>query len=90
MLVNRKKILITSEKQETFFLRESEEAAVLGKCPRCEEEVEFYTFNSAITVSGLGGKNLINLLVGRKIHYIETTNRQLLICGDSLKKRMTI
>jgi hypothetical protein len=90
MLQNTKKILITSEKQELFFLRESEESAVSGMCPRCEHDVEFFTFNSAVTVSGLGGKTLINLLVSRKIHYIETLNRQLLICGESLKKRIGV
>jgi hypothetical protein len=90
MLANTKKILITSEKQEIFFLSESKESAISGMCQMCEQEVEFFTFNSAVTFSGLGGKNLINLLVSRKIHYIETLNRQLLICGESLRKRMSV
>jgi hypothetical protein len=88
MLRNTKKILITSEKEEVFYILNSQKGNMRGVCLKCEHEVNLMTFNSAVTFSNLSGTTLLNLLVRGKVHYMETLNRHLLICGKSLEMRM--
>ncbi len=85
MTAKAKKFRITTFSHEIFIVRVNRHTTIRGFCPKCETEVEMLTFDAAVSVSGIGGREVIRQLAAEKIHSIETANGHLLICRNSLK-----
>jgi hypothetical protein len=86
ILVNAKKILITTESHEVFILRADKEDHAYGRCPDCGIEVEILTLDRAVSLSGIRTGDLVRLTEEAKVHSIETATGHLLICKESLKR----
>ncbi len=85
MTTKAKKLLITTVSHEIFIVRMDRQTSVCGYCAECEAEVEMLTFDAAINLSGIGGRELIRQLAADEVHAIETANGHLLVCQNSLK-----
>jgi len=79
-----KKFRITTEKHEVFIVRQNGQRTVQGFCPSCSAGVEMLDFDSAISFSGISGRELIRRFELGEVHSIETANGHLLICKQSL------
>ena len=85
MLTKNKRILITSEIHERISFRASRLRWRKMLCPSCATETEMLHLDSAVTLSGIPTRRLIQLAEQGKIHLIETTSGHLLFCRHSLK-----
>lgn len=79
-----KRLLITTEKHETFIVRLGTQPTVRGFCPTCDMEVDLLTLDSAVNVSAIGGREVVGRIASEEIHAIETANGHLLVCRSSL------
>lgn len=79
-----KKILITTESHEIFILRAGSKASLRGFCSGCGREEELLTLDQAVSISGIGAKELFWLAESGRIHAIETDTKHLLICIASI------
>jgi hypothetical protein len=85
MSSKEKKFRITTEKHEIFIIRQNgQKRTTHGFCPSCGAEGEMLDFDSAISFSGISGRELIRRFEADEIHSIETANGHLLICKRSL------
>lgn len=87
MHAKAKKIVITTERYEVITGRGIEHA-VLRFCPECNEHVEMMKFDTAIILSGIGGRKLIHLSASGEVHSVESATGHLLICKRSLLRRI--
>lgn len=85
MATKAKKLLITTVCHEIFIVRVNSHTTIHGFCPNCESEVEMLIFDAAVSLSGIGGREVIRQLARGEIHSIETANGHLLVCQNSLK-----
>jgi hypothetical protein len=80
-----KKFRITTESHEIFIVRQNgPKKTTQAFCPTCAAEVEMLDFDSAISSSGISGRELIRRFELGEVHSIETANGHLLICKRSL------
>jgi hypothetical protein len=84
MQTKAKQILITTESREVLVIRRESEPADEHFCPECGEQVEMVNFDTAITLYGIGGRELFYRSDGGGIHSIEAATGHLLICKRSL------
>ncbi len=84
MTAKAKKFRITTFSHEIFIVRVNRHTTIRGFCPKCETEVEILTFDTAVSVSGIGGREVIRQIAADEIHAIETANGHLLVCKQSL------
>jgi hypothetical protein len=82
-----KKILITTESHEMFIIRRSDEVSVRGFCSECGGEVELLTFDSAVSRTGFGGRDLMHRSQAGEIHTVDSASGHLLICARSLEDK---
>jgi len=82
-----RKILITTESREIFILRAGAKESFRGFCPGCGREVGLLTLDQAVSVSGIGAREIFRLAEADSIHSIETDSKHLLICLDSIAHR---
>jgi hypothetical protein len=86
MTSKRKKYRITTETHEVFIVRQDGQRKTTREfCPACKAEGEMFDFDSAISFSGISGRELIRRLELGEVHSIETANGHLLICKRSLR-----
>lgn len=78
-----KKLLITTETREVWIVRENN-SAFHGYCGKCEADVEMVTLDTAVSVSRISGRRVIQHLVADGIHTLETANGYLRVCRNSL------
>ena len=86
MTAKAKQILITTESHEVFIIRQSGEHTVPGFCPECNEQVEMMNFDTAISLTGIGGRELMHRSDDGEVHSIEAATGHLLICKRSLAR----
>jgi hypothetical protein len=79
-----KKFRITTETHEILIVRQNGQKTIQGFCPTCAAEGEMLDFDSAISFSGISGRELIRRFELGEVHSIETANGHLLICKRSL------
>ena len=82
---NAKKVLITSATSEIFIMRRGGQRTVRGFCEICEAETEMLDLHSAVTVFGLGTRELIRQIETGAVHSGETASGHLLVCTESLQ-----
>ncbi len=82
---NAKKILITSATSEFFIIRRGGQKAFRGFCPNCAAEAEMLDLHSAVTLFGLGTRELIRQIEKGAVHSSETASGHLLVCTESLQ-----
>jgi hypothetical protein len=78
-----KKLLITTETHEVLIVR-GITSAFRGFCGKCEAEVDTVTLDTAVSVSGISGREVIRHLAADGIHTLETANGYLRVCRNSL------
>lgn len=88
MTAKAKQILITTESHEVLIIRQSGEHTVRAFCPECNEQVEMMNFDTAITCSGIGGRDLLNRSEYGDVHSVQTETGHLLICKRSLAREI--
>ena len=84
--MNGKQILITTESLERLVIRRDPERWIEAFCLECCEQVEMVNFDTAISLSGIGGRQLMMRLETGEVHSIETENGHLLICKRSIER----
>jgi hypothetical protein len=84
MTEKAKKLLITTVSHEVFIVRVNRHTNILGFCSACNAEVEMLTFDTAVSVSGIGGDEIARQVVADEIHSIKTASGHLLVCKRSL------
>ena len=82
---NAKKILITSATSEIFIIRRGRQKTFRGFCTNCAAETEMLDLHSAVTVFGLGTRELICQIETGAVHSSETASGHLLVCTESLQ-----
>lgn len=80
-----KKISITTVSREILIVRSSEGQNRKKFCADCATETEMVDINSAVTIFGVGTRELMRLAEIGLMHSIETESGHLLICVNSLK-----
>jgi hypothetical protein len=85
LMVNAKKILITTESHEVFVLRNTSEAPLRSYCSACCEETVFLTIDDAVCTSRISTVNLMSMYRLGRIHTAEAASGHLLVCRESLK-----
>jgi hypothetical protein len=80
-----KKISITTVSREILIVRTNEGQNRKKFCADCAIETEMVDINSAVTIFGVGTRELMRLAEIGLIHSIETGSGHLLICVNSLK-----
>lgn len=80
-----KRLLITTVSHEISIVRVNHRTPLRGYCPGCATEVEMLTLDSAVSVLGIGGREVIRQIVSQETHSIETANGRLLVCRSSLE-----
>ena len=81
---NTRKILIRTESHEIFIMRVGSKESFHGFCSECCREVQLLTLDQAVSVSGIGAKEIFRLVEVNSIHAIETDTKHLLICLASI------
>lgn len=84
MASKTKKLLITSVRHQVSIVRVTKEASTHAFCPGCETEMEMLTLDSAARIAGISERQLIDQIVGNRVHSSESTNGHLLVCRESL------
>ena len=56
----------------------------LGWCEECGSEVRMVTADEAAIVAGLGSRAIYQLIEGRTLHFLETPDRVVFVCLNSL------
>ena len=84
-----KKLLITTQRHEIFVIDLGAAALVVGYCETCGAEAEMLTLDSAVKVSGISARLIIERIGKAQIHSIEIANGHLLICRNSLSESRT-
>jgi hypothetical protein len=80
-----KKLLITTETHEVVIVRENTRT-FSGFCGKCEAEVEIVTLDTAVSVSGISGREVIRHIAADSIHTLETASGYLRVCRNSLNR----
>jgi hypothetical protein len=83
---NATKILITRATSEIFIIRRGRQKTFRGFCPNCAAETEMLDLHSAVTVFGLGTRELIRQIETGAVHSSETVSGHLLVCTESLRQ----
>ncbi len=83
-MANAKKISIVTESYEVVVIRTRSGPQLSGNCEQCGTEVKMHTLNDAVSQFGTSDLQIFRLVQSGKLHYIETANRHLLICRNSL------
>jgi hypothetical protein len=86
MQMNGKQILITTESHEVLVVRRERERVTGAFCLECCELVEMLSFDTAISHSGIGGRQLMMRLETGDVHSIEAESGHLLICRRSIER----
>jgi excisionase family DNA binding protein len=74
---------ITVETDEIVVLKGSPTAVRLY-CPGCRREVRMISPEQAARIAGVGPRTIYAWVGAGKVHFVETGDRSLLICADSL------
>ena len=85
IMLNAKKILITTESHEIYVLRNTSEAPLRSYCSECSEETEFLTIDDAVCTSRVSTIDLVDLHRLNRLHTAEAASGHLLVCHESLK-----
>lgn len=80
-----KNFLITTEKHEVVIIRGGVDKS-RDQCPKCGVEVEFVSFDTAIELSGLSGRDLVRRIAAESIHSIDTDRGTFRVCRNSLER----
>ena len=80
-----KRTIITVE-TERLFVISRRRRALEGWCERCGRAVKLIRAEEAAALSGVGLREICRQVESDKLHYMETVDRVLLICFDSLLK----
>lgn len=83
-----KKILITTDSQETVIIRRARAEAVFAYCDDCLSEAQFMTFDEAVDAAPMRATDLIRLINCEQLHLRETSHGHLLICTRSLDESL--
>ncbi len=86
MPVNTKRILIETESHEIFVFSLNGRSSINELCEACGQNVELQTLDSAVSNYGISALEILKLVDKRKLHYLETASRHLLICRNSLEE----
>jgi hypothetical protein len=76
---------ITVETDEVFVIRRLG-SSVAARCVECGERVSMVTAEEAARLTGLGWREIARRVETGGVHFLETTDGQLLICIDSLSE----
>ena len=60
-----------------------------GKCKACGAFVRLITVDEAAMIVNVGSRAIYRLVEAERIHFIETSDELLLICFDSLCRRLS-
>jgi hypothetical protein len=81
---NAKKLLITTVSHEIVVVRVNHQTPAYSYCPKCDTEVEMLALDAAVSLSGIGWREVIRQIVSDELHSIETANGDLRVCHNSL------
>lgn len=84
MTEKAKKILITTETVEVTTIQRSRRVDVRKYCFECSRQVEMLSIDAAVIVTGIRSLELFRLLESERVHFVESTQGQVLICEPSL------
>lgn len=85
MVAKRKRYLITSESHEIFIVRRNGNKTIRGFCPECQNEVEMLTLDSALNLSGISVRQLVNLAERGRLHFRENEAGNMFLCDFSIR-----
>jgi hypothetical protein len=84
-MTNTKKILITTESREVFFVRVKSKSHIRGFCADCAAETEMLTLDEAMRFARQSTREIVRRAENGDIHFLETANGHLLVCRASFK-----
>jgi hypothetical protein len=85
-MTNAKRILITTESHETFTLHINSKNGAVGRCDKCDAQVEILSLEQAVSLTHIHTRDLVRLVDTAQIHAIETNTGHYLICSTSANK----
>lgn len=76
--------MIAAETHEIVIIRNGRDTAH-GFCSECSAEVELFSLDLAVSISGKRAREILALMQTGKIHSLETAYGHLLLCSHSLE-----
>jgi len=73
---------ITIETERTLFIVNPER--IVSWCGTCRDQVSMANVDGAAALAGISPLDILRMIEGKRLHYIETPARSLLICLESL------
>ena len=80
---------ITIESERLLIIR-SRQTSARGWCPSCDKQVKMITTDEAAQLSHISARLIYRLVEADELHFIETTDKRLLICVNSLHQMMEV
>ena len=78
----KKRTDITIETERTLFIVNPER--IVSWCGSCRDEVKMATVDGAAALAGISSLDIFRMIEEKRLHYIETPARSLLVCLNSL------
>jgi hypothetical protein len=84
MSVNSKKLLISQISQEKIMVSKVILRSRKMICPICETETEMLSLDSAVSISGISTRQILDESKNNFIHTIETKSGHIWVCRKTL------
>ena len=84
----RRKVKLTIETERVWMVRRSEYER-MHRCEVCGEIVRLVTVDEAEKLTPFGSRAIYRLIEDEKIHFIETGDKRLLICFNSIRRSLS-
>ena len=85
MQTNSKKYLISQVSQEKITIRKSVVRSQKMICPICETETEMLSLDSAVTVSQVPTRQILESATRKIVHLLESESGHIWVCRNSLE-----
>ena len=86
MRKREKNFLITTERHELVIVRGGQLGRDRGFCSLCGYEVEFVSFDVAVSISGSSGRDLARRIESGDVHSVDSGSFR--VCRSSLEKEI--
>jgi len=83
----KRKAKLTIETERVWIVRGGEYER-MHKCEVCGEIVRLVTVDEAVKLTPFGSRAIYRLIEAEKIHFIETGDKRLLICFNSIRRSL--
>lgn len=85
----KRKTKLTIETERILIIRGGAASERRANCEVCGELVPLITVDEAAKLAHVGSRSIYRLVEAEKVHFIETSDKLLLICFDSICRRLS-